>query len=468
MQVNDYESAGPVVDRFHASEAFVRGLMGPVGSSKSSACCIEIFRRASAQPPDGQRRRKTRWAVLRNTYPELKSTTIKTWLEWFPFTAMRWDAPISGHIDTWLPDKTRLVVEIYFLALERPEDVGKLKSLELTGAWLNEAGEMAKQVFDMVTQRVGRYPPKRDGGPLWSGVLLDSNPPDTDSWWYRVFEEQNNAGFEVFKQPGGLMVDRDGRYVSNPMAENIANLPGGYDYYLRQLAGKSKEWIRVYLEGRYGIVIDGKPIYPEYNDDLHCREIEPIAGKPLLLGLDYGLTPAAAIGQLSARGQLLIHEELCGEDMGIAQFARDILRPALATRWPDFGFQAFGDPAGNSRAQSDEKTCFMALAEAGIPACPAMSNEFVPRREAVARYLTRLTDGHPAFLLHPRCTRLRKGFMGGYCYRRLAVAGEKYRDAPDKNQYSHPHDALQYLALGTQFAESLSFVRKIEYKEKVV
>jgi hypothetical protein len=434
-QIN-YIPAGPVVAAFHQSDAFVRALKGPVGSSKSSACCVEIFDRAVRQPPGRDRKRRSRWAVLRNTYPELKSTTIKTWLEWFPMTVMKWDAPISGHIDIWLPDKTRLVVEVYFLALERPEDIGKLKSLELTGAWLNEAGEMAKQVFDMVTQRVGRFPPVKDGGPLWSGVLLDSNPPDTDSWWFRLFEEQKPKGFECFHQPGGLK-EVAGQYLPNPEAENVANLPGGYEYYLRQLAGKSKEWIKVYLEGQYGIVVDGKAIYPEYNDDLHCREIEPIKPRPLLLGFDYGLTPACVIGQIEPRGTLLIHDELTAEDMGIRQFAHDVLKPHLATNWAGYGFQAWGDPAGTARAQSDEKTCFMELAEAGIPASPASSNVFLTRREAVARYLTKLIDGKPGFLLHPRCSRLRKGFMGGYCYRRLATGGERYRDVPDKNIYSH-------------------------------
>jgi hypothetical protein len=66
-----YVPAGPTVERFHASNAFVRGLMGPVGSSKSTACCIEILSRAQEQKAfNGVRR--TRWAVIRNTYPELK------------------------------------------------------------------------------------------------------------------------------------------------------------------------------------------------------------------------------------------------------------------------------------------------------------------------------------------------------------------------------------------------------------
>ena len=48
--------------------------------------------------------RKVRGCCVRNTYPELKSTTIKTWLDWYPMTRMRWDAPITGTVDINLPD----------------------------------------------------------------------------------------------------------------------------------------------------------------------------------------------------------------------------------------------------------------------------------------------------------------------------------------------------------------------------
>lgn len=425
--------------------------MGPVGSSKSSACCVEIFDRACRQESQDKTRR-TRWAVLRNTYPELKSTTIKTWLEWFPHTIMKWDAPISGRVHGKLPDGTSLELEVYFLALERPEEVGKLKSLELTGAWINEAAEIAKGVFDMVTQRVGRYPAKKRGGPTWSGVLLDTNPPDDDHWYYRLAEEDRPDNYQFFRQPGGLAEDR-GRYVPNPDAENVDNLPGGYEYYQRQVGGKNREWIKRYLLGNYATITDGKPVYPEYNDDLHCRESEPNPNLPLLIGLDYGLTPAAVLCQITPRGQFRVLEDICAQDMGIRQFSLDVLKPHLAQHYPRYQIIAVGDPAGNRRADSDEKTCFQILAEEGIAAVPAITNEPVARREAVAKFLTRLIDGQPGMAVSAKASNIRKGFNGAYCYKRVQVAGEKFRDVPDKNKYSHPHDALQYACMHANFMD---------------
>lgn len=452
MDAIRYEPAGKTVEAFHGCDDFVRILEGPVGSSKSSACVVELFSRACNQKAyNGVR--KSRWAVVRNTYPELKSTTIKTWMEWFPITEMKWDAPITGWIRHELEDGTRVEAEVLFFPLDRPEEVGKLRSLELTGAWINEASEVAKAVFDMLTQRVGRFPRMAHGGATWSGVILDSNFPDDDHWLYLVAEKERPKGWSVFKQPGGLLFKggdyrNPENYVENPEAENVPNLPGGYEYYFRQLPNKVRDWIKVFILAQYGTIADGRPVYPEWNDDLHCKSASPYPGLPLLLGFDYGLTPACVIGQVSPRGQLVVLSELCAKDMGIRQFTRDVVKPFLAVNYHGYSVQAVGDPAGMSRSDTDEKTCFMELAEEGIACVPASTNAFIGRREAVAKYLTKLVDGRAAFILDPSCDMLRRGFNGRYQYRRLQVVGaDRFKDIPDKNEWSHPHDALQYLAL---------------------
>ena len=66
-----------------------------------------------------------------------------------------------------------------------------------------------------------------------------------------------------------------------------------------------------------------------------------------------------------------------------------------------------------------------------------------------------MSEGLPSFLVDRRCQTLLKGFQGGYCYRRMQVSGERYDDKPDKNMYSHIHDALQYMMLGAGEGRSL-------------
>ena len=454
-QTIQYRPPGKVAAAFHQSTAFVRGILGPVGSGKSSTCCMEIVKHALKQTPHNGWR-KARWAVIRNTYPELKSTTIKTWSQWMneELAPIKWDAPITCNLKIKdCGDGNGLDLEVIFIALDKATETGKLRSLELTGGWINEASEVPKEVFDMLTQRVGRFPPKtHGGGPVHPCVILDTNPPDDDHWYYKIAEEDRPEGWEFFNQPGGLLRKTDGEnvwYEPNPEAENIFNLPGGYEYYLRQVAGKSDDWIKVFLMGQYGTTADGKPVYPEYSDKIHVadEELEPNRFLPVYLGWDFGLTPSCIVGQMSPKGQLLILDEFIAEDMGIRQFASEVVKPALMNKYAGCKFESVGDPAGMNRAQTDERTCFQELLEVGIASEPADTNDFIPRRESVAFFLNRLAGGEPGFLLSPNCRMLRKGFIGGYRYERLKVVGERYRDRPVKDRFSHPHDALQYLAL---------------------
>lgn len=451
---------------FHRSKAMVRGVLGPIGSGKSVGCILELWRIALCQAPDSRGIRSTRIAVIRNTYGELKSTTIKTWQEWIPdeVCPIVYDAPIRGMIEMPHPDGvTRIECEVIFLALDKPKDVKKLLSLELTAAFINEARELPWSIVLAVRSRLGRYP-RKDVAPLTQTCLImDTNPPDTDHWWYRVAEEGRAPGgedaekfdardFHFFRQPGALLRLPNGKYVPNPRAENVGNHQLGYRYWLNQVAGATTEWIKVYLLGQYGFVVDGKPVYPEYRDDTHYRPgLLAIPGLPLLLGFDFGLTPACIIGQATPRGQLRIVDELISDRMGIEQFASRVVLPHLALKygaWNLKDIQTAGDPAGETPAQTDERTCFDVLIANGFVMRSVPTNAFVPRREAVASYLTRMDGGDPGFVLNENAKVLRKGFMGGYSLRRMAVPGrEIYRDEPDKDMYSHPHDGLQYLAM---------------------
>lgn len=457
----------PTLSRFHKSLPLVRGILGPIGSGKSVGCIMECWRIAMCQAPDARGVRWSRGAVIRNTYGELKSTTIKTWQEWIPdeVCSIVYDAPIRGVIDMPHPDgKTRVHCEVLFLALDKPKDVKKLLSLELTWAFINEARELPWSIVLAVRSRLGRYP-RKDVAPLTrTCLIMDTNPPDTDHWWYKVAEEGkapagDNDGepfsaddFAFFRQPGALIRLPNGKYLPNPAAENVQNHQLGYRYWLNQIAGASTEWIKVYVLGQYGFVVDGKPVYPEYRDDVHYRPgLQPIKGLPLLLGFDFGLTPACIIGQATPRGQLRVLDEIISDRMGIEQFASRVVLPHLALDygdWPLAKIPTAGDPAGETPAQTDERTCFDVLQANGFVMRSVPTNAFVPRREAVASYLTRMDGGDPGLLLSERCRVLRKGFMGGYSLRRMAVPGrEIYRDEPDKDMYSHPHDGLQYLAL---------------------
>jgi hypothetical protein len=225
-------NAPPTLSAFLDSSAFVRVVEGPVGSGKSSACVLEILRRAREQQPGPDGIRHTRFAVVRNTYRELNDTTRKTFEQWVPDVLGKWnEQDFTFHMRFADVD-----CEVLFRALDKPADVKKLLSLELTGVYFNEVREIAKPIFDGAQGRVGRYPSKKDGGATWFGVWADTNPWHTGHWLHKL-RKACPEGFAFFQQPGGL----------SPDAENRENLPPGY--YDRLCAGKDQAWIDVYVKG---------------------------------------------------------------------------------------------------------------------------------------------------------------------------------------------------------------------------
>jgi len=472
-----YKPDGDVLKSFMKDHTFFRGIRGPVGSGKSVGCCVEVFRRALEQKkgPDGIR--KSRWAIIRNTNPQLRTTTIKTWLDWFPeadWGRFHWSVPYTHHIK-----KGEIDLEIIFLALDRPEDVKKLLSLELTGVWINEAREIPKSIIDACTMRVGRFPSMRDGGPSWTGVIADTNAPEEDHWWpimsgevpipdhipreqAKMLVRPDNWSF--FTQPSGMVEkkDEDGEildYLNNKQAENCKNMLS--NYYSNLIRGKTKSWIDVYVMNRLGHIQDGKPVYPMFAPEVHIakEEIPVAANVPVYVGVDFGLTPAAVLGQ-KVRGRWYLQSEIVAVDMGIVRFA-EVLRQELSTRFVAASeVIIYGDPSGDFRAQTDESTPFHILRGAGLRAFPAPSNSVDLRLESVSSQLTKMVDGKSALLIDRRCPQLIKGFEGGYAYKRMEVSGERYADKPDKNMFSHVHDAAQYLFLGAGEGRALLNTQK--------
>lgn len=213
------------------------------------------------------------------TTGELRDTTIKTFFMWAPPGQFgEYNQTNMNYLIKGIPG---CEIEVMFRALDRPDHVQKLLSLELTGCWFNEAREIPWSIIQSMEGRVKQYPSLQMGGCTWGGIWMDTNPPDTESAWYRFFEEKTHhpAYAEIFKQPSGLSAE----------AENIPYINGGREYYVRISTGKDEDWIKVYVHGQYGFTKWGKAIFPEYSDALHCREVDPVPGLPIYRGFDWGL-----------------------------------------------------------------------------------------------------------------------------------------------------------------------------------
>jgi hypothetical protein len=443
--------------------------MGPLGSGKTIQTINKIFDLMCEQEPVSQKDHKnynvrlTRFIAVRNTYSELSSTTIKDWLECHGdlgrFT-MGSKEPPKQELDFLLEDGTRVRSLIYFIAFDRPDHIKKARGLQATWCWLNEIKELSKAVVDMLDLRIGRYPSKKEGiEPTQYGMIGDTNAPDDDHWYYKLAEEQKPDGWMFHRQPGGVIADEE-TFIINPDAENLGNLPD--DYYIRGMQGKSRDWIMVNLANEYGFVADGKPVHPRYVDSVHCLDIpfKPNKKVEIILGYDFGRTPACAMLQKAELGRWYCFDEFCAEGMSAITFGPE-LKKYLDQTYKGFSFRGWGDPSGGSGGEATDDTAHQIMRASGLPCNPTQSNKASLRRAAVEKPLTEMCmDARPRLIILPKAKKIRKGLKGGFCYKRLQVTGERYTDVPDKNKFSHPVEALEYGLQGEGEGRSALIVKR--------
>lgn len=425
---------GPVATAFHRDEkSRVKLLIGPFGTGKTTAAAWDIidFQSERVVPVSGKKR--SRFAVVRNTYPELRDTTIRTYLDWFPDTIF---GKYNSTEKRYILNIENREIEILFRALDIPKDIRDLLSLELTGAHVDESREIHEDVIKGLLGRVGRYPSKKDtvgAEPFLSPpqLVLTSNYPSTEHCLYRDFVSQPVEGYRIYEQP---------------QSENRHNLRAGYYEDLERDYANRPDLLRTLVRGTWGVTIRGKQVYPEFRRSLHVapQPITPLPSAQVIRGWDNtGLSPACVVTQMGPTGQWLILHEFCGDDIGILDFAEAVNLWCSQTFGSVTRYRDIGDPAGKNR-DSNKMSPADYLRKLGIIMEDGIQT-FKARREAVAGRLTKLVNGTPSIIIDPACTRIIDGFEGGYAYPEIGNSGV-FKDEPAKNEYSHIHDAIQYTA----------------------
>lgn len=433
----------PILRRFMLSDARVRIVRGPVGSGKSTAMATEMLRRAAQQAPGPDGVRRTRGAIIRNTLTQLESTALETMMAMY--------RPILNYVPSKHTVELRLGdihADWLLLPLDRPENVQRLLSLELTYAWLSELRELPPQILLDVFSRTGRFPSKMHGGPTWYGVFGETNSFSEDSEWFEILEghapDANGKvaprpGWEYFIQPGA----RDAG------AENLENLV--HTYYDDLVASNSPEWVEQYIDNRITPSLSGEAVFrASFRHSFHvaATELGPVPGAILLIGQDFGRTPSALLTQMDARGRILVLDECVGDNMGIEQFCGSLLRPMLSQpKYQKLSVGIVGDPAGNQRGQIGEESIFKALQRLGFAAQPAQTNQIEPRLRAVEKWFLQQRDGTGALLISPTCKMLIKALGSQYRYARKKD-GELHTVPEKTHPWSDLADALQYAVLG--------------------
>lgn len=483
-----YRPQGATLEAFGQSIGFMNIIRGPLGSGKTKCAVFKVLKAICEQRPDAAKVRRSRVGVIRNTYPELVATTIAEFRECVHpvMGKITMGHPPTCDLAFALPDGTTVEAEIIFLALDREDDVRKLRGMQLTFVWLNEIRFIPMAITREALSRCDRYP--QPGFSTWVGGIGDTNPWDEDSDYETLSQMFGAGAFErdelpeserekfgemaklgqwnFFVQPPAVIKTSaqdpqafrslsGGYWRVNPVAENLTVL--GEKYYQRQIVGAKEDWVRVNLANEIGLAMDGKPVQPEYQENVHKadKNLKPNTVYPIMVGLDFGVVISAAVfWQRQPNGQWWGLDELVCEDMGTPRFADEIKRKCVELnqaaglnnvgdkRGIEFTFR--GDPSGRGR-NSEENTNFKILSANGVQALPASTNDPAVRRNALERVLTRLVNGQPGVQISPKMKVFRKGLKGAWCYKRIKVSGaERFKDEPDKNYWSHVCEAGEY------------------------
>ncbi len=426
---------------YRPGELFYDWIVGPVGSGKTTADFMKLIYLAGLQAPGPDGIRRTKAVIVRNTAPQLADTTIASWMQWFK----------PGQAGDWSVTNKRFVLkfgdvecEVLFRPLDTPEDIGRVLSLDITFAIVDEFIQIPKAIIEGLSGRLGRYPADKDGGATNKGMWGASNPGTEDNWWFDFLHQPLPENVRYFKQPSGL----------SPEAENLDHLPpykiGNAQYYIDLVKGKSDEWINQYVHAEWGYSIAGKAIITEFNK--HLKHISKARLRydpalPLVAGFDPGLAGSALVfGQQDLHSRLLVLGELVQENMGSERIIDERLKPYLRRWFPEARLIVAPDPAGANRQAGDETEIirpFRRKFEVSIET----NNRLPLRVDALNYFCSRVTDVGPALLVdEERCPNVIRALKGGWRFAMDAKKDMLKGPDPEKNPWSHVGDATGYLA----------------------
>jgi hypothetical protein len=429
-------------------------IMGPVGSTKTTTALHWLLLRAMTQEPSPDGIRRTRFGIIRNTLVQLRQTVLKDILSLFQGLAEY----RSSENTIWLRVPGVMESEWILLGLDKPEDLRRLLSLQLTGVYINETREIDYPVLFAAFSRSGRFPSPKHGKVkcTYRFLVTDSNMGVDGSLLHEFLERKSHRAIMYVKQPGAL----------SPEADWLQYLPAGY--YDDLMIGATRAWIDTHVHAKWSADLSGEPVFAAiFNEHFHVatQPLQVLPNIPIVAGIDPGVNPACVLGQVSARGQVRIYREIFALNTLMGMFVDSFILPTMA-QIPFAGKPFFFtmDPAGINRHAVSGVSSMGVFQAKGLDVTLASTNDIDPRLKIIETYLSetrgletdtvyrslaelKQSGPAPALIIDPSCTTLIEALRGKYRYKRKKVTLE-LEDVPEKK---HPTsdvvDSLGYLLL---------------------
>lgn len=431
--------ATPGQTPFHACPARFRLLLGAWGAGKTWAAVAEDVTMAFEHPG-------SLGAVFRQTFPALRDTTKRDYLQFVPPELIAKEVKSEGREEIEFINGSRTV----FRCLD---DYKKLGSTQFDRVLVDEAEEISEQAF--LTLAFGRLRGKV--GPR--RMVCVTNPPDEHHFLHKFFVDEAGADRAVFHMrtydnarlcTGWLVPDQEHVPVRDAEEARLlgavpcvdptpghchVNLPRGY---IENLEKMPPMWRRKYLLGQWGVVAPGAGVFAaDFDEQQHVRELRAVPGVPVIRGWDFGFhRPACVWVQIDAMDRVNVLHEVLGDKEPLRQFAKRVQeiskqRFPHVTEWDDYC-----DVAGNQKNDRGPTAVQILVDEFGI----------TPNFRKLGIHKTiegiRLLLQQNLLRVDPACRWIVKGLGGGYYY------DPRKPDEPAKDgTYDHLFDALRYAVI---------------------
>jgi len=271
IDLNSYQ------DRYIHCQARHKAYFGEFRSGKTMVNVAETVIECKKHPGITQ-------AIIRNFKGDLKRSTIPQFKEFYD-----WDQSGENFDQTYKILELSNGSQVYFLGLDKPKDVKKLKNIALGGVWIDQAEEVPEDVYDMAVGRMSQsFAPCRS---RCSGNFEGKN------WcWYRFFQKPlesyrgsfSKSGVTRERDYGVFCGDEDHVGFWPPPFLNEKHILKGY--YENLVKNNSSSWCDKYVfgmaTGNAGLV------HGDFDEKRHLVSSQDYFDVPEMYerfdGMDYG------------------------------------------------------------------------------------------------------------------------------------------------------------------------------------
>ena len=354
----------PHQQQFHRDPHTFKAIFGAYGSGKTTTAVMELIRHALSVPNGLS-------ALLAPTIQMLKETSYLELMKYLPHTMIESESRTRGNEYVLLKNGHKIL-------LLPSNDADKIRSLNLTGFYLEEASNSKYEVFNELTARTRNraaieylpgetvydevakvYRPKVKKSRLLG--IICSNP---DVGWIR--SEILLKSDEVFADVKYPRMQDYNPFLSTHLHSSYQNKYLDPDFQTRIGRGKPEWWVKRYIYGSFDYS-EGM-VYPQIGEAIVDPFIIPANWKRMF-SVDFGLRDPTVMlaGAIDPEENVLyIYDEHYENEKPVPHHAKKMKE--ILSRVPAgliYG-QVIADPAGEKRGGTTMRSYFNHYAEYGL------------------------------------------------------------------------------------------------------